>query len=149
MFTSENARVRRSRSRKICAKLVRKNCKIFRISARLRHKNACIRPACAAQTQERCCGPSMKQQCVQIRKGTRPTLRSRNFSPKFHEKNANYFSNFGAPRTKKMRAFARRALLELLNVAAAVYRVGCAFKAEKIAQSASTSRKVCAELARI
>ena len=41
-----------------------------------------------------------------------------------------------------MRAFARRALLELLNVAAAVYRVGCAFKAEKNAQSASTSRKV-------
>ena len=30
-----------------------------------------------------------------------------------------------------MRAFAQRALLELLNVAAVVYRVGCAFKSEK------------------
>ena len=49
---------------------------------------------------------------------------------------------------KKMRAFAQRALLELLNVAAAVYRVGCAFKSEKSAHSASTSRKFCAEVAR-
>ena len=49
---------------------------------------------------------------------------------------------------KKMRAFAQRALLELLNVAASVYRVGCAFKSEKSAHSASTSRKFCAEVAR-
>ena len=138
MFTSENARVRRSRSRRFCAKLVRKNCKFFRILARLRHKNACIRPACAAQTQERCCGPSMKQQCVQIRKGTRPTLRLRNLFAEVSRKKCKLFFEFRRAAHKKMRAFARRALLELLNVAAAVYRVGCAFKAEKSAQSSST-----------
>ena len=49
---------------------------------------------------------------------------------------------------RKMRAFAQRAFLELLNVAASVYRVGCAFKSEKSAHSASTSRKFCAEVAR-
>ena len=77
-----------------------------------------------------------------------PDVEITQFFAEVSRKKCKLFFEFRRAAHKKMRAFARRALLELLNVAAAVYRVGCAFKAEKSAQSASTSRKVCAEVAR-
>ena len=48
-----------------------------------RTKNACIRPACVAQTQRHRCNWSPSRHCVQSQKSVRPSSRSRRCRGKF------------------------------------------------------------------
>ena len=113
-FRSEKSARPASTSRKFCAKIARKVCKIPEIRHASRTKLACIRPACAAHAAQRRC--ALNERARNTFKSEKASVQCRghaNFAPNSREKIAKLPKNFGAPRARKLRELGQRCFANL------------------------------------
>ena len=133
---------RTSRSRTLCAKIARKNCK----SSGKLWRAACTEVACTQHAQRKKLMLSLKLlnklrvRCH--RKSARSASRSRKVLRRNRAKDLQNSWKFGAPRAQYLRAIGQCALRKPRNFVAAVCRVGRAFKCKKRESAAVESTQI-------